>query len=69
MFDKDTSANNYSISTTRSLFNALSTTATLENMIPFSIDKENYTSTEPLLAAALKAGISDSAGDQSTKLL
>lgn len=67
MFDKDTSANNYSISTTRSLFNALSTTATLENMIPFSIDKENYTSTEPLLAAALKAGISDSAGDQSTK--
>ena len=67
MFDKDTSANNYSISTTRSLFNALSTKATLENMIPFSIDKENYTSTEPLLAAALKAGISDSAGDQSTK--
>lgn len=67
MFDKNTSANNYSISTTRSLFNALSTKATLENMIPFSIDKENYTSTEPLLAAALKAGISDSAGDQSTK--
>ena len=67
MFDKNTSANKYSISTTRSLFNALSTKATLENMIPFSIDKENYTSTEPLLAAALKAGISDSAGDQSTK--
>ena len=67
MFDKKTSANNFSISTTKSLFNALSTKATLEDMIPFSIDKENSTSTEPLLAAALKAGISDSAGDQSTK--
>ena len=65
--DKDTSAKQYSISTTKSLFNALSTKATLEDMIPFSIDKDNSTSTEPLLAAALKAGTSDSAGDQSTK--
>lgn len=67
MIDQKTAANQYSISTTKSLFNALSTKATLEDMIPFSIDKENSTSTEPLLAAALKAGISDSAGDQSTK--
>ncbi len=65
--DKNTSAKNYSISTTKSLFNALSTKATLEDMIPFSIDKDNSTSTEPLLAAALKAGINDSAGGQSTK--
>ena len=67
MLDQNTSAKQYSISTTKSLFNALSTKATLENIIPFSIDNENSTSTEPLLAAALKAGISDSAGDQSTK--
>lgn len=66
-FDKDTSAKQYSISTTRPLFNALSTKATLKDMIPFSIDKENSTSTEPLLAATLKAGSNDSAGDQSTK--
>ena len=65
--DKNTSAKNYSISTTKSLFNALSTKATLEDMIPFSIDKDNSMSTEPLLAAALKAGINDSAGGQSTK--
>ena len=67
MFDQDTSAKQYSISTTKSLFNALSTKATLEDMIPFSIDKDNSTSTEPLLAAALKAGSNDSAGNQSTK--
>lgn len=67
MIDQKTAANNYSISTTKSLFNALSTKATLEDMIPFSIDKDNSTSTEPLLAAALKAGINDSAGGQSTK--
>ena len=66
-FDAKTSANQYSISTTKSLFNALSTKATLEDMIPFSIDKDNSMSTEPLLAAALKAGINDSAGGQSTK--
>ena len=65
--DKDTSAKQYSISTTKSLFNALSTKATLEDMIPFSIDKDNSTSTEPLLAAVLKEGINDSEGDQSTK--
>lgn len=65
--DNGTDATKYSISTTRPLFNALSTKATLENIIPFSIDKENSTSTEPLLAATLKAEISDSAGDQSTK--
>lgn len=65
--DSGTDATKYSISTTRPLFNALSTKATLENIIPFSIDKENSTSTEPLLAATLKAEISDSAGDQSTK--
>lgn len=67
MIDQKTAANNYSISTTKSLFNALSTKTTLEDMIPFSIDKDNSTSTEPLLAAALKAGINDSAGGQSTK--
>lgn len=67
MFDHNTSAKQYSISTTKSLFNVLSTKATLENIIPFIIDNENSTSTEPLLAAALKAGISDSAGDQSAK--
>lgn len=66
-FDAKTSANQYSISTTKSLFNALSTKATLEDMISFIIDKDNSTSTEPLLAAALKAGTSDSAGNQSTK--
>ena len=65
--DQDTSAKQYSISTTKSLFNALSTKATLEDMIPFSIDKDNSTSTEPLLAAVLKEGINDSEGDQSTK--
>ena len=67
MLDQDTSAKQYSISTTKSLFNALSTKATLEDMISFIIDKDNSTSTEPLLAATLKAGISDSADDQSTK--
>ena len=67
MLDQDTSAKQYSISTTKSLFNALSTKATLEDMISFIIDKDNSTSTEPLLAAALKAGTSDSADDQSTK--
>lgn len=67
MLDQDTSAKQYSISTTKSLFNALSTKATLENIIPFIIDKDNSTSTEPLLAATLKAEISDSAGDQSAK--
>ena len=66
-FDAKTSANQYSISTTKSLFNALSTKATLEDMISFIIDKDNSTSTEPLLAATLKAEISDSAGDQSAK--
>lgn len=50
--DSGTAATQYSISTTRPLFNALSVKATFNNTIPFSIAESTK---EPLLAKTLKA--------------
>lgn len=56
--DKSTSASQYSITTSRALFNSLSTDATLSNTIPFIISSES-SSEKPLLAEKLKKGSSD----------
>lgn len=56
--DKNTSASQYSITTSRALFNSLSTDATLSNTIPFIISSES-SSEKPLLAEKLKKGSSD----------
>ena len=53
--DESTSAKQYSISTTRPLFNALSVKATFNNTIPFSIAENASSTKEPLLAKTLKA--------------
>ena len=56
--DKNTSASQYSITTSRALFNSLSTDAALSNPIPFIISSES-SSEKPLLAEKLKKGSSD----------
>ena len=56
--DKSTSASQYSITTSKALFNSLSTDATLSNTIPFIISSES-SSEKPLLAEKLKKGSSD----------
>lgn len=56
--DKNTSASQYSITTSRALFNSLSTDATLSNTIPFILSSES-SSEKPLLAEKLKKGSSD----------
>ena len=56
--DKSTSAEQYSITTSKALFNSLSTDATLSNTIPFIISSES-SSEKPLLAEKLKKGSSD----------
>ena len=56
--DKSTSASQYSITTSRALFNSLSTDAMLSNTIPFIISSES-SSEKPLLAEKLKKGSSD----------
>lgn len=56
--DKSTSASQYSITTSRALFNSLSTDAALSNTIPFIISSES-SSEKPLLAEKLKKGSSD----------
>lgn len=56
--DKNTSASQYSITTSRALFNRLSTDAALSNTIPFIISSES-SSEKPLLAEKLKKGSSD----------
>ena len=56
--DKNTSASQYSITTSRALFNSLSTDAMLSNTIPFIISSES-SSEKPLLAEKLKKGSSD----------
>ena len=53
--DKNTSASQYSITTSRALFNSLSTDATLSDTIPFIISSES-SSEKPLLAEKLKKG-------------
>ena len=53
--DKSTSASQYSITTSRALFNSLSTDATLSNTIPFILSSES-SSEKPLLAEKLKKG-------------
>ena len=56
--DKSTSASQYSITTSRALFNSLSTDAALSNTIPFILSSES-SSEKPLLAEKLKKGSSD----------
>lgn len=56
--DKNTSASQYSITTSRALFNSLSTDAMLSNTIPFILSSES-SSEKPLLAEKLKKGSSD----------
>lgn len=63
--DESTSAKQYSISTTRPLFNALSVKATFNNTIPFSIAKSKK---EPLLAKTLKAAGSDNGTEENSAL-
>ena len=58
--DKGTAATQYSIATSRSLFNALSTNANL-GTIPFCISESTPSMQEPLLAGTLKQGEEDSA--------
>lgn len=53
--DKATSATQYSISTSKSLFNVLSADATL-GMIPFSISEKATATDKPLLAEKLQKG-------------
>lgn len=63
--DIGTAATQYSISTTRPLFNALSVKAKFENTIPFSIDKNASITKEPLLAKTLKAKSGDGTEENS----
>ena len=53
--DEKTSAKQYSISTTRALFNVLSTKATLSDTIPFSFSENAAATDKPLLAEKVKA--------------
>ena len=52
--DKSLAATNYSITTTKALFNGLSSQATL-GMLPFSIPTEDNSMTDPLLTKTLAA--------------
>ena len=52
--DKSLAATNYSITTTKALFNGLSSQATL-GMLPFSIPTEDNSMTDPLLTRTLAA--------------
>lgn len=54
--DEDTAANQYSISTSRALFNALSTKATLSGTIPFGFFENAIGTKNPLLAETIIAG-------------
>lgn len=54
--DEDTAANQYSISTSRALFNALSTNATLSGTIPFGFSENAIVTEKPLLAETIIAG-------------
>ena len=63
--DSGTAATQYSISTTRPLFNALSVKATFNNTIPFSIAESTK---EPLLAKTLKVAGSDNGTDENSVL-
>ncbi len=53
--DTSTSAKQYSIMTSKAVFNALSTTAELAETIPFSISESTSVMTNPLLAEKLKS--------------
>ena len=53
--DEDTAANQYSISTSRALFNALSTNATLSGTIPFGFSENAVATNKPLLAETIIA--------------
>lgn len=63
--DQETAATQYSIATSRSLFNALSTKATFKSTIPFSIAEKESSTKEPLLAKTLKAKSGDSTQENS----
>ena len=54
--DENTAANQYSISTSRALFNALSTKATLSGTIPFGFSENAIDTEKPLLAETIIAG-------------
>lgn len=54
--DEDTAANQYSISTSRALFNALSTKATLSGTIPFDFSENAIVTEKPLLAETIITG-------------
>ena len=66
--DNSTAATQYSISTTRPLFNALSVKATLNNTIPFSIAESASSTKEPLLAKTLKAAGSGDGTEENSVL-
>ena len=53
--DKSTSADNFSITTKKALFNVLSTSAALPDTIPFSVSDSANSTEKPLLAEILKA--------------
>ena len=52
--DQNTSANNFSITTKKALFNVLSTSAVLSDPIPFSVSDSANSTEKPLLAEILK---------------
>lgn len=52
--DSGTSAKQYSIITSKALFNALSTKATFSGTIPFTVSESAYSMEEPLLTKSLK---------------
>ena len=54
--DEETAAKQYSISTSRALFNVLSTKATLSGTIPFSFSEDAAATNKPLLAETIIAG-------------
>ena len=66
--DSETASTQYSISTTRPLFNALSVKATFNNTIPFSIDENAPITKEPLLAKTLKATVSGDGTEENSAL-
>ena len=53
--DEKTAAGQYSISTSRALFNVLSTNATLSGTIPFSFSETAAATDKPLLAEKVKS--------------
>ena len=54
--DEETAAKQYSISTSRALFNVLSTKATLSDTIPFRFSEDAAVTDKPLLAETIIAG-------------